>query len=422
MPGPRARRANTSTWKVQTLAKLRVAVPAVIAAVAFAAGCTSGSPSDRQESSAPPPSLDTGTYATTPRGPFGVVRGDELSVLESQRMADFTTLPREIDNTLTKAGLLNAPLVSEGKIKNLFSDRDKVANVAIRSGLVAGWVGSAKTPNGDASLNHGLMRFAAPDAATKAAQAIADAVQANPVPFLDKLGPPSNRESNAALPGSVVLVDPPQAGDAARVQTTTAITAYRSYLIVDVYSVTLGEADPTDEVLRRSLDLQKPLIDRFPTTPLKGGSVVKDQDKLLIYTIKDAQPLSLSNDGVFGPRGWAFGSDDPLKLIQQLQAAGVKHIADGGTNVYRTATPGQAKTLQQQLADTDTTLSSIWEKETGPAAIPDVMCGGDVNLHICRVAVGRYIGEALQQDPRDAKREIAAQYKILLQADQSAPN
>lgn len=46
--------------------------------------------------------LDTGSYPTTPRAPFGNSSREEIAYVEGQRMGDYVTLPGEIDDDLTE--------------------------------------------------------------------------------------------------------------------------------------------------------------------------------------------------------------------------------------------------------------------------------------------------------------------------------
>ncbi|WP_299577420.1 hypothetical protein [uncultured Williamsia sp.] len=401
----------------------------VVGAAVLLAGCTSGSSgSNSPQSSAAASSsssqqLDTGTFATTARAPFGVAKAGEIPPLESQRLAEFTTLPQEIDSRFSKPAYPIGALVNSTSVNDMFglsSADTSVSGVAIDNGLTSGYYGSAGDLNSTsdapgASITHGVIRFASPDAASKAAQGMYDALR---TAAKTKTGDPTSYQpfSDPALPNSLVLQSPASAGGG-KLKGLTALTAHRSYLIVDLF---VGPPTENNGVrdLRRSLDLQIPLIDRFPATPLKGGRIQQDQNKILIYALTNPNPRTALNDGVYGPRGYAFTRNNQVQAMQQLEEAGAEHTAVAGTTVFRASTQSAATTLFNQLVAADGSSPAA-----SPSGLTSAKCLGDGEANTCYVQVGRYIGQTnIGGDLKQAQQQISAQYKILLGADQSTPN
>ncbi|KQS00707.1 hypothetical protein ASG12_07535 [Williamsia sp. Leaf354] len=402
----------------------------LIGAVMVVAGCSSGStnrtdgsarPAASTASSAPSESasaagpLDTGTYATTARAPFGTANGDELPELESQRLAEFVTLPQEIDNRFTQAALPFGAVVNTAAATDLLGGADAAA-AAIGNKLIAGFYGSASAPKDKAdqsvaSITHGVIRFKTPADADRAGQAIYTAMLAARTDRFDNPQPAPQKVAIPTLAGSLVLrySNP-------RLPGYTALTVHKSYLVVDQFVEPPTENNAA-RALRRSLDLQIPLLDRFPATATgSGANIVKDQNKVLIYALSNPNPRTALNDGVFGPRGFAFASDKPLEVVQQLQDAGAEHTAVAGTIVFRAATAQKAQKLFSQRVAFFAT-----DPAASPQGLPSAKCISDgATKNICWIVNGRYIGEAQNQDLKAAQQAISAQYKVLLTADQNA--
>lgn len=406
-----------------------VAVSGLVGAAVLVAGCTSGSGSSEgpqssySSSSAAGQALDTGTFATTARPPFGVARAEEIPPLESQRLAEFTTLPQEIDSRFSKAALPLGALVNSVSVNDMFglsATEKSVSGQAVGAGLTSGYYGSAGDPSATvdapgASITHGVMRFTSPETASKAAQGMYDALRAGPQ---GKAGEPQVYQpfSAPALPDSLVLQSPASAGGG-KLKGLTAITAHRSYVIVDLFVEPPTENNGVRD-LRRSLDLQTPLIDRFPATPLKGGQIQQDQNKILIYALKNPNARTALNDGVYGPRGYAFSSFNQIRTMQQLEAAGAEHTAVAGTTVFRASSTSAATTLfNERLADEPGSPAA------SPPGLASAKCFGGNDSFNCYVQVGRYIGQTdTNPDLKTSQQQISAQYKILQNADQSTPN
>lgn len=394
----------------------------LISAAALIAGCTSGSDGQSGEasrssaatSSSATGALDTGTFSTTARGPFGTKTIDDLPALESQRLAEFTTLPQEIDSRFTQAALPFGATVNRIAVNDFLGGGTAVATAAIQNKMGAGFYASAgQAPQKTepvASMTHGVMRFKTPADAARGAQAIFDALLASKEDRFGGAKEPAQKITIPSLPNSLVLRQPN-----ATLPGTTALTAHSSYVIADLFVEPTNENNAARD-LKRSLDLQIPLLDKFPLTKTgPNAQIVQDQNKILIYTLPNPKARTALNDGVFGPRGFAFAYDTPLTVIQQLKTAGVEHIASAGSNVFRAATPEQA---QQLMADRIAFYGG--DAAASPPGLSSAKCTSDgaSNNH-CWIANGRYLGEVQQQDLKTAQQAISAEYKILQSADQN---
>jgi hypothetical protein len=397
-----------------------VVIPILLIAAIVAAGCSTGSSGDAGSSSAASGSgLDTGTYATTPRPAFrDATTAGIVYAVESQRMADYVTLPQEIDPLLDIGFFPGRPwsaLINQRSIDKLFESEENsdIGNAAIDNALVGGMFTGARsrgTADGQAgpSLQHGVMRFSTPADAVKAAQAMADKYRSAPTSTAP------TRQTMASVPTTTVF----RTDITSSSRSWIAMTTYQVYVIVDQLYESSTDAE---RLFRRSLDLQIPLIDRFPRTTSRNGAarIPRDENKILVYTLANPKPVSGLNDGVYGPRGIAGQYNDQVALMNQLQDAGAEHTAVAGTNVFRAATPAKATTLQKQLAATFV-LSGAADDPSGAPGVPESACLSTEFFHLCYVTVGRYIGEAVQNDVTAAHQQIAAQYRILQQADQNA--
>ncbi|MBT0566345.1 hypothetical protein [Williamsia sp. CHRR-6] len=401
--------------------KHTILVAAATALALVVAGCssnTAGTPTPSPSSASASASasvnlaaLDTGTYATSPRAPFGFVRGADLAEIESQRMAEFTTLPFEVDPTFTEPSLPYGTFVSERSTKRYFqlTPDESLAALKKSGGLLAGFYGTAG-PTGDAktSFSHGVIRFTDDAAAARAAQALHQVDLAQKSKFRPMMLPSS--------PGTLVSVT-----EAAGVQGFNAFTAYKSYLLLDGFSVpTANAASRADALVRKSLDLQRPLIDRFPQTAAKGGSVLKDQNKILIYALADPGSVNPLNDAVLGPRGLSFSYGPSDETYKQLIDAGIDHVANGMTIVARARDDAAAIRFDKEFNTPNPQTEEV--VAASPRGLPTARCRvNNKSRASCSVVVGRYVASTVQGETLELmQQQISAQYKILLEADQNA--
>ncbi|MBT0568560.1 hypothetical protein [Williamsia sp. CHRR-6] len=401
----------------------------LVAAISAATACSSDSSDSARPASASnsagsgsagsgssasdPGALDTGSYATTAQPAFGFAPADTRDVIESQRMAEFTILIQEIDPIFTETGF---PAGTVRSLPAMFRNKASV-QVFKDNRVVAGFLssGSNKATPGGAStgVTHAVFRFRDPAGARQASDALARSVLATTTS-----AGAWTEVAVPALPDSRVL---------RRSGLTQVFTPFRDYLLIDQFNAPTDPPVPAEQITawaKRSLELQKPLIARFPQTPLGANSQIQlDQNKILIYTLRDPKVTTVGLvPAVFGPRGIAHLIDNSQRVSELLTAAGSDHNAIGLTNVYRATTADKAKVLKDGLVRIET--DGGYRPTSSPAGLSAATCLAKVNSvssdYSCRVQVGRYVGEATAKKVDDVHQQISAQYRILTQADQSA--
>ena len=361
--------------------------------------------------------LDTGDYPTTPAPPYGYADPASAGSIEGQRLSEFTTLPYEIDADLTDVKMPTGPLKDGGAVSMLISGN--ASQVTLDNGMMTGFSTVASTPGRDNSRSvlHAVLRFGDNAAATAAAEGIyqglltEDSGMGLPVP-----------ENIDVLPNTKVTVhDIP---DLKKVD-VNALTVHGDYIIYTWASAPTDQKDWTAKSVAKALQLQEPLLDKFPATPKDKTKELKiDQNDLLIYAVpnKEGDARQTSQMAVYGPRGMAHRSTNPQLTYEVLTGAGVEHAASYNTSVYRAASADDAITVLDAFVD-DLTAAGF-AAAPAPAGLPDAKClakdttSGEENY--CYVVNGRYMGEAGGLDKKDVDQQIAAQYLILEQADQDA--
>ncbi len=107
---------------------MRVAAGAVAAGVLLA-GCGSSEAAVGGDT-APTAGVDraalnTGDFPTTPQPPYGTADPDKTVAIESQRMAEFTTLPFEVDPEITESFGSSKPVTDQGAQGQLLRTRGR---------------------------------------------------------------------------------------------------------------------------------------------------------------------------------------------------------------------------------------------------------------------------------------------------------
>ncbi|MBT0568557.1 hypothetical protein [Williamsia sp. CHRR-6] len=381
------------------------------------ASCSSGETGTaRSQPSSGTPSvnlaaLDTGSFATSPRREFGTATKTDISDVESQRMAEFVTLPFEIDPTFTSGG---RPIGTISGTPRLFVDgAAKGVKVLTDNSILAAFFTTARRPgfdnnNGPASVTHAVLRFRDAASARTAAQGLLQ----EELSRLKGTKPDTPPE----LPQSFVLWSD---------TVTEVITPHDDYVLMDRFFAPTDQHKAAYGLAIKSLSLQKPLIDKFPKTrPAVNATIKIDQNKILLYALES--PDASGNGGlapaVYGPRGTAHVSIGPARTLQVLTDAGSTHNAYWLTQVYRAATADKASTLVAEFGRI--LIDAGFAPADPPKGLPMAKCfsrDGDIGKgDDCLVQVGRYVGESGDQDATITRQQISAQYKILTQADQNA--
>lgn len=367
--------------------------------------------------------LDTGDYPTQPAAPFGDASPEEVAPVDGQRMAEFVVAPWEIDPELDDPTLPTFVLRNYKMLKGTF-DESVYEVPANASSAIYGFVSSAKTPSsGDRAaqgraLTNLVMRYTDQDAAKAAAQQMADAAAARPG---------ASATDVAGLPDSYGIGGTQPSGDA----TLAAFTPHGDYVLYTWVSAPQDQAGGMQATLARAVELQAPLIDRFPRTPTKsqnGGvrpQLKIDQNDILVYAIPaDADaPAGDADRGVYGPRGMSHFYTSPAEMYRILTEHGAEHSAIYKTTVYRASSDDDAADMQSEFDAVS--RNNGWTPAPSPQGLPNASCLTKTaefgEQFSCSVQVGRYLGEATGLDDRaDVHRQISAQYLILTEADQTA--
>lgn len=160
-------------------------IPLCCMVIALLAGCSvAGSPTAATVSvpSVDVSALDTGTYPTSPRPPFGKATEDDIIAVEGQRLAQFVLAPFEVDRDLTAVQSPTGIIKGTAGVSMVINQ--KSSTVAANKQLIYGFTSSAKTSDtlirqrANRSLRHMVLRYATADAARDAARQMADLVAA----------------------------------------------------------------------------------------------------------------------------------------------------------------------------------------------------------------------------------------------------
>ncbi|MEE3852257.1 hypothetical protein VZC37_18095 [Gordonia sp. LSe1-13] len=406
----------------------------VVAAAVALAGCTvEGTPTTTgAEGSAAEPSidiaaLDTGAYPTEPRAEFGTATEENILQIEGQRMAQFVVVPFEIDADLTKSGIPTMVISTRGNLRLVFSP--EVADVPANRSMLGGYVSTASTPDENLragnkrSLNNMVLRYQTADdaeaAARQMAAAAADTGNTRPTTL-------------PGLPGTLV-VRTNSGGD----RQILAFTPRDTYVLYQWYETTPEQQDLLEPTIRKAIGLQGPLIDRFPATPTRAEAAAQgitgssapqiDQDHVLIYALPYTDDeLADAETGVpggsvravYGPRGMAHTSSDPVTDYNVLTETGSTANAVERSTVYRAETSDGGRQIVEAFLSSN--RNQGWEDIDSPPGLPIATCQSKERFFYCLVQDGRYVASVSSPSPQDAYQQISAQYVILTKADQQA--
>ncbi|MBB0967631.1 hypothetical protein G6016_01370 [Dietzia aerolata] len=374
--------------------------------------------------------LDTGDFPTTPAAPFGRATNDNIIEIEGQRLAEFVTLPFEVDPEL----VANAnPTVIKHAGQLSMSLSQPMVEAVDQTGILYGYATAADTTTLDATdvpndLVHLVLRAANPEDAQTIARDLQEATLTSADEYdvaYDAWIPLDSRLNDALTSQRTDDLNP--AGDRAVRQ---SIVAHDDYVIYDWAAAPIDNAKWAERALGKALELQKPLIDRFPATPTDSQNdgvpvdlPMMDQNDLLIYTVPGVPGDADGRDmAVYGPRGMAHGALNPTSSYQVLEEVGSAHNAVGRTVVYRADKDAGATTIVEKFSR-DLTNHGFSSAES-PAGLAGATCltrmteFGEQNA--CYITNGRYVGEATSDSLTEAHQLISAQHLILGHADQDA--
>lgn len=362
--------------------------------------------------------INPGNYPTQPRPPLGVAgtayRG---GLIESRRLAEYLTMPFQVDAELIKQGSGPAGL---GVIKNAgatFKAFPPPMPKGADHNFVAGFTVTADTPGGTGrrSLENTVMRFASPQDAAAAVADMADhAARVTP-----SFGTATFDTTPIAIPGHpdtrAVTYEYENLGS----HTVIALSAHGPYVLGQTTISKDGVEDAVALVVD-ALAQQRPLIDTFKPTPIdKLAELPLDPEGLLARTQLPPPGKTSVSFGLYGPHGkLAFSSNPPV--TQALFAeTGTDLIARSGTTVHRTRDSAAAAALQEGFSQSVTDQGLI--SADSPAGLPDAECRRTPQkvgsmlpiIFYCLLRADRYLIEAQSGQLEALHQLISAQYLML---------
>lgn len=428
---------KATTWTMRAAA--------IVCAGTLLVGCTSEDPdtegaapdtnsSKSAESTVDVEALDTGDYPTEPAPPFGLATTEDILDVEGQRMAEFVTIPYEVDPELTFVDSSPNVIRSADALSVLIATG--AGDVARENRFLSGYsTRAAKTEfirtQPMHQINHTILRFQDPEGAEATARRLHDQMIAgtDDEPAQEKLTLEAHPETLASLS----RYEDPDAGGHERF---TAFTPHGDYVIATIVTAPEGETAWLAETASTAVELQKPLIERFPATPTRARNNGEapdmpqvDQGRIQIYAIPEDEENNPNGDdrAGYGPRGMGHRSGDP-RLVEVLTETGPEHNAVGDSTVYRASDEAGAEKIYQTVVNSLLSRGAV--EEPSPEGLPVAKCYSvatqyGVEDH-CFLREGRYVASvgaltALGEDNKPSVlQRTSAQYLILQHADQNA--
>jgi hypothetical protein len=376
--------------------------------------------------------MDTGAYETAASHPYGTAGADRSSqaVLESQRLADFTVGPWQVDDKIRfRSGVLDTGITGvmpdAATIARAKALADPVVDVIGAHGLVAGFSTLRLTGRGAdqaRGLQNMVLRFPDPAAAAAAAGEMA---AKDPGP------------AGASPPLPMPIVSHPEAlatgyDLADRTHIVHSFTAHGPYVLIQIAQAAddiLGMKP--DLLVQGVLDQQTSLIDKFVPTPLdKMADLPLDPTgQLLAHTLQSPDKKLPSNVGAWQPTGWLHFEDDPVTAAAMFKTVGVDAIGQRRATVYQTRNEDSATQMADQLAATLRASDGIRPVPEEVRGLPRARCFERVKDWVpdtaavswqrilwhfkCVASADRYSFTTFSAAKEDAMQQISAQYRIL---------
>ncbi len=404
----------------RVLAALAVTVPLA------AAGCSVTTPGvPVAASDGPHPAinrLDTGNFPTEPAPPLRTAgSAPEGSLIEARRMADNVVGPWEVDPALTTPSPQRATVFNNVAGVALIEPMAGMASAAQAHNFINGFA-SDRQDMSELRLMNAVLRFADPASAAAAAADMAAVAAAadQPDPSRATVQIPGHQNTRAVFYSTTLSTRDPHP------MTGIAFTAHGAYVLCQTSQA--ADIDTATELIAKTLDLQTLLIDQFvPTDPTLFADLPADPTGLLAHTMPapmwpEPQTAAPANPkiGVYQPHGALHLQNDPPSAAAAFATAGVALMSYNHTIVYTARDAAAAAQLAADLAD-----AVIKQPSAGPVDgvdnIPSSRCvqsaGPTSNSPVrysCFAPAGIYTIETHDADPRGAREQTAAQYKMLV--------
>ncbi|HME49356.1 DUF7373 family lipoprotein [Mycobacterium sp.] len=349
---------------------------------------------------------DAGRYPTTPGPPPGRAGTDSYGrVLEGLRMAEYVVVPSQVDPALTRAIPQNTNTLRTGDELPDPLDADDKQN------FVVGF-STARSSAADQVLLNIVLRFTSAAAAADVAQDTAD------------LHARTAQRATIPIPRhSATLAFGSETAQGAELH---SITAHGPYVFLQ-YARSKQGVRGAVTLVSGTLDLQEPLIDQFvPDDPSRFADLSTDDTGLLRRTL----PLA-PQDADLPARGWDLQpraalhfQEDSAKAAPLFAVTGVVAVAAGKSTVYEAADRFGAERLAERLAADR--RGDGYRPAAAVSEVPAARCFGggrdddaSPRNFYCAGSAGRYAYEIFSSDQVDAHRQVAAQYRLLTETDQT---
>ncbi|MDO3638132.1 DUF7373 family lipoprotein [Mycolicibacterium arseniciresistens] len=417
------------------------ALPAWLAASMLVTSCAatiSGQAAKEPDAPAPPVSLDTGNYPTTPRPPLGAA-GPNGAAVEAHRMADAVVGPWEVDPVLLQINPTTKVWREPKAIST--SIPEPAPSIASTNGFLTGFSTSrsATAPAGALDiLQIAVMRFPTIERAAAAATGMfskSAATESRPVPVP---GPPAAAAATGMFSNSAATEARPVPGpghpDASAATLGladggAAVFSYTARGVFLVYTWTVGRngnADAATGATVRALDLQKPRLDAFaPTAPDGFAGLPVDPDGVLAKAVPVPPGNLTVTHGAWQPRAALHYSADPPVSGALFEKARVTTVANALDTLYETEDAAGATTLLDGLQVETAREPNLRRRQIDPVpGVPESHCvdNGErppdapktgIPRFACLVAVDRYVASVSAEQLDDTQQRVAAQYVML---------
>lgn len=378
------------------------------AAVSLASGCAYFGPQMPVDTlrATPQPGgalLDTGAYPTTASSPPGTAGPGWLGrVLEGHRMANYVVVPSQVDPRLTRAIPQNTNTLQTADDLPAPLDEDD------RKAFIVGF-STARSSAARQVLINIVLRFTT-------AAAAADVAGDTAALYARTTGTPHG--GTVSIPGGrLTLAFASETAEGAELH---SVTPHGPYVLFQYARSKQGVNDAIT-LVSKTLDMQEPLIDQFvPDDPSRFADLPTDETGLLSRTLPD--PDVPAGGFVYQPRAALHFQDDSAKAATMFAASGVLAVSAGKSTVYEAADPSTAQGLADSFA---ADRHNDGYRPAAPVNGLPVRCfdggrdnGASPRNFYCIGSARRYVYEIFSTDQVDAHRQVAAQYRLLMQTDQ----
>ncbi|MBL1075120.1 hypothetical protein JK358_12025 [Nocardia sp. 2] len=362
--------------------------------------------------------LEVGQYKVS-KFSYNQNAGNSAALLEGFRMSEAVVPTVRIDSSLTygrggRATVDTADATDAGlaDVSKPVLDRNKMITAFIASGTDKIPLSGGKSEPGATTITNMVLRFPDSQTAKTAARELEDA-DFNVAADINKKVPLSQ------YPDAYVHWRP-------GVPNMGTFMAYKDFVISLLIERPTADEQDLLSWVRKTLDAQVPLLDKFvPTPESKLSSLQVDPDDLLARVVVKDRP----KNGTTTPDPTAFAVYGPTKIIHNannesdiekaVTASGADAIAYSDySTVIRTRDDAGAQTMLSALVADE---SDHYDTIAAPNDLPGAKCvqlnsKGDTEIEYknrCYVAYKRFIGVVSSDSEADVRQKIAAEYALL---------